>query len=295
MAPDNDSTIGRSHGRSEKVGSVDSSGINNGDDGMGMEPGTPSGERHRTRVSVCLASYNGAAHIVEQLESILVQLGPEDEIVVVDDASTDSSVELITGITDARIRLVRSPVNEGYVKTFEKALTASRGEYVFLSDQDDVWLAGRLDLMLEALATKPVVASNFSFFGQKPRTIESLRLRTADSSRHWTNLLLLWVGVRPYYGCAMAFRREVAPLILPFPRFLHETHDQWIAMVGNLIGGIHHLEEDTLTRRLHETNTTPKKARSPLLIVRSRIMLARAFVVAVLRIRRNRGQESRRG
>jgi len=258
-----------------------------------MGSGTHPGEGRSTRVSVCMASYNGAAHVVEQLESILAQLGPDDEVVIVDDASTDTSVDVITRVGDTRIRVIPSPINEGYVKAFEKALIASRGEYVFLSDQDDLWLPGRLDLMLEALAVKPVVASNFSFFGQKPRTIESLRLKASDSSKRWINLLLLWVGVRPYYGCAMAFRRDLAPLVLPFPCFLHETHDQWIAMVGNLVGGMRHLEQDTLSRRLHDSNTTPKKARSPLLIVRSRIMLARAFVVAARRITLRRQQATR--
>ncbi|WP_104117272.1 glycosyltransferase [Arthrobacter sp. B1805] len=242
-----------------------------------------------------MASYNGSAHVVEQLESILAQLGPEDEIVVVDDASTDSSVDVIAGLEDGRIRLIRSPANRGYVRTFEAALLASRGQYIFLSDQDDIWLPGRLELMLGALSASPVVASNFSFFGQPPRAIESLRLKADDSTKKWTNLLLLWIGVRPYYGCAMAFRRDAAPLILPFPAFLHETHDQWIAMVGNLAGGMQHLEQDTLSRRLHDTNTTPKKVRSPLLILRARIMLARAFLVAVQRVRRYRNQEASRG
>ncbi len=259
-----------------------------------MGAGTHSSEERSIRASVCMASYNGAAHVVEQLESILAQLGSDDEVVVVDDASIDASVQMVTGLGDSRIRLIRSPSNEGYVRTFEKALTASRGDYVFLSDQDDRWLPGRLDLMLDALSAQPVVASNFSFFGQNPRAIESLRLKADDSSRRWINLLLLWIGVRPYYGCAMAFRRDVAPLILPFPRFLYETHDQWIAMVGNLIGGMRHLEQDTLSRRLHESNTTPKKSRSALLILRSRIMLARAFVVAARRIAVRRKQETTR-
>ncbi|MHA7191146.1 glycosyltransferase [Arthrobacter sp. MDT2-16] len=259
-----------------------------------MEAGKHSGEEREVRVSVCMATYNGAAHVVEQVESILAQLGPDDEVVVVDDASTDGSVDAVTRLGDHRIRIMRSPVNQGYVRTFEKALTASRGDYIFLSDQDDVWLPGRLDLMIDAMSTSPVVASNFSFFGQRPRTIESLRLRAADGHRRWANLLMLWIGVRPYYGCAMAFRREVAPLILPFPAFLNETHDQWIAMVGNLVGGMRHLEQDTLSRRLHETNTTPKRVRAPLLIVRSRMMLARAFVVAVRRVAHTRGKEAAR-
>lgn len=253
-----------------------------------MEEGQKIHGDHNVRASVCMATFNGSAHVLDQMRSILVQLGPNDELVVVDDASSDSTVEAIASLRDDRIRLLKSPINRGYVKTFETALTASRGQYIFLSDQDDLWIPGRLNLMLDALATSPVIASNFSFFGQAPRRIESLRLKAKDSPRRWANLLLLWIGVRPYYGCAMAFRRDIATVILPFPTFLTETHDQWIAMVGNLHNGMRHLEENTLSRRLHDSNTTPKGTRPALLILRSRVMLGRAFIVAIQRTRKYR-------
>ena len=242
----------------------------------------------RGQVSVCMAAYNGSAHIEEQIGSILPQLRVDDELVIVDDASTDDTAKIIEALEDPRIRLIRSPVNRGYVKTFEAALTASRGDYIFLSDQDDVWLPGRVDAMVAELRNADVVASNFGYFGQSPRRIESLRLRSSDGGRRWANLFMLWIGVRPYYGCAMAFRRTARNLILPFPAFLVETHDQWIALVGNLHGSMAHLDVDTLNRRLHENNTTPKKARSLKLILRSRIMLARAFFVALARILRQK-------
>lgn len=238
-----------------------------------------------TRVSVCMAAYNGAEHIREQIDSILSELGPNDELVVVDDASTDNTREAVACVEDSRIRLIPSPVNRGYVRTFEAALTHSRGEYVFLADQDDLWIPGRVQRMVDALQDAEVVASNFSFFGQQPRAIESLRLRSADSGRRWANLFALWVGYRPYYGCSMALRRSVLPLVLPFPVFLTETHDQWIAMVGNLLGRMRHLEEDTLQRRLHDANTSPKQWRSLRVILRARLMLLRAFLVAAGRTR----------
>ena len=249
-----------------------------------IHPSSPS----RGRVSVCMASYNGSAHIAEQIASILPQLYAGDELVIVDDASTDDTAAIVEAIGDPRIRLIRSATNRGYVRTFEAALTASTGEFIFLSDQDDVWVPGRVDAMVTELQHADVVASNFGYFGQAPRRIESLRLRSSDSSRRWTNLLALWIGVRPYYGCAMAFRSSARHLILPFPSFLVETHDQWIALVGNLEGSMVHLEENTLNRRLHENNTTPKKARSLRQILRARIMLARAFFVALERMRRGK-------
>ncbi|UWX96295.1 glycosyltransferase [Arthrobacter zhaoxinii] len=253
-----------------------------------MNPSTSPSAADRGQVSVCMAAYNGAAHIEEQIASILPQLAHGDELVIVDDASTDNTAAVVEALQDPRIKLIRSSTNRGYVRTFEAALAASTGEYVFLSDQDDVWVPGRVESMVAELQHADVVASNFGYFGHQPRRIESLRLRSADSSRRWANLLMLWIGVRPYYGCAMAFRGSIRDVVLPFPAFLVETHDQWIALVGNLRGSMAHLEADTLNRRLHDNNTTPKKARSLLLILRSRIMLARAFVVALMRMRGRR-------
>lgn len=238
------------------------------------------------RISVCLAAYNGAAFIREQLETILPELTSSDEVVVVDDASTDSTVDVVEELADDRIRIIALPHNVGYVRAFERALTESRGRYIFLSDQDDHWLPGRVEAMIGVLRSKDVVASNFGFFGHDPRAIESRRLQARDDDRRWRDLLLLWVGVMPYYGCAMAFRREAVAQILPFPPFLRETHDQWIAMIGLLSGSIAHLEEDTLVRRLHDLNTTPKKNRPLRVILRSRVMLARAAGTALRRVRR---------
>ena len=244
------------------------------------------------RVSVCLAAYNGDKYIIEQISSILPQLEQRDELIVVDDASTDTTADLVSGICDNRVKLLRSPKNSGYVKTFERAMFASQGDYIFLADQDDVWLPGRVDAMIHALSAAEVVASNFAFFGGKPRTIESIRLRSRDSSRRGANLFALWVGYRPYYGCAMAVRREALDLILPFPPFLLETHDQWIALVGNLRGRIVHLEEETLIRRLHSDNNTPKSWRGLGVILHARWMLLRAFLEASSRIYRKDRAES---
>ena len=80
------------------------------------------------RISVCMASYRGALYIEEQISSILQELGPNDELVIVDDASPDDTVEVIREFNDPRVRLIQNASNSGYVRTFEKAVLASEGE-----------------------------------------------------------------------------------------------------------------------------------------------------------------------
>lgn len=235
------------------------------------------------RVSVCMATYNGQDFVANQINSILQQLSPEDELIVVDDASRDDTVEVVQGIADPRIRLLPNPENRGYVASFERAIASSTGRYIMLSDQDDVWLPGRVQLLIESLQGRYFAASNFTVFGGTANALQKLRLKEKDSSRRFANLFATWIGLRPYYGCTMAFRAEGKELVLPFPAFLNETHDQWIALVANLHGQMIHVEAPTVARRLHDQNTTPKTMRPLTTIFRARAMLVRALYVAVAR------------
>lgn len=236
------------------------------------------------RVSVCMATYNGSKFVEEQLSSILGQLGPTDEVVVVDDASTDDTVARVRAIDDPRVQLVEAPQNRGYVRTFEDALGRARGEVVLLSDQDDLWVPGRVETMVEALADVQVVATNLGTLGgpdaiRGPYGQPDWYLRAADSRRHARNVLGTLAGNRPYYGCAMGLRRDALSRVLPFPAFLDESHDLWIALYGNVAGSIRHVEARTVLRRFHEDNASPNRPRGPAAVLRSRLMLVRAVVV----------------
>lgn len=230
-----------------------------------------------------MAAYNGAQHVHEQLDSILDQLTERDEVIIVDDGSTDGTREWLTTIQDPRLKAHFNEVNLGYVRNFEKALRLATGDIIMLSDQDDVWLPGRVDALILALDDAEAVASNFSYFEGTPRKMEQFRLKNGTGHHRIRNLIRLWIGIIPYYGCAMAFRRSFIQASLPFPPFLYETHDQWLAMLANVRGTMTHLERETLSRRLHAHNTTPKTFRGLSTILKARCMLTKAFIEALHR------------
>ena len=102
-------------------------------------------------ISVCLATYNGQRFIKRQITSILSQIGEEDEVVVSDDGSTDDTLTILRDLNDSRIRIIDGAHRHSPTWNFEKALEGARGEYIFLSDQDDVWMPDKVQKSVEAL------------------------------------------------------------------------------------------------------------------------------------------------
>ena len=110
------------------------------------------------RISIAMATYNGAAHIQQQLESFLSQTYPPDEVVVCDDCSTDETIEILESFRESApftVAIHRNEKNLGYTKNFEKALQNCSGELIFLSDQDDVWFPNKVERVTDVFLAHP--------------------------------------------------------------------------------------------------------------------------------------------
>src|SRR5712672_3180024 len=133
-----------------------------------METGHNGGDG---RTSVCMATFNGETYVGRQLQSILDQLSADDEVIVVDDCSTDGTVEAIKRLNDPRIAVHVNDRNRREVYSFSRAISLARHQAIFLSDQDDVWLPGRVALMRQALRTATLVTTNFEWIDQEERPL----------------------------------------------------------------------------------------------------------------------------
>src|SRR6476469_4547127 len=103
-------------------------------------------------ISVCMATYNASRYIHNQIDSIRIQLASEDEIIISDDLSEDDTLKIIRRINDPRIKIIQGNAKLGIIKNFERALYAAKGDFIFLSDQDDVWLPNKVNVCKTALA-----------------------------------------------------------------------------------------------------------------------------------------------
>lgn len=102
----------------------------------------------RKNISVAMATYNGEKFIEFQIRSILQNCIDGDEIVISDDGSTDRTIEIIKSFGDDRIKVLDGP-KKGIVKNFENAIANTKNEYIFLSDQDDIWMPEKINTIVD--------------------------------------------------------------------------------------------------------------------------------------------------
>ena len=208
-------------------------------------------------ISVCLATYNGEKYLKQQLESILSQINPDDEIVISDDASTDKTISIIESFNDKRITLLIRTTNHGLKNNFENAIKHAKGDYIFLSDQDDVWLDSKVSKTRQYLLNYDLVVSDCFLINGNHEVIQNSYYRLANSGKGVAKNIMY----NTYLGCCMAFRKTLLPYILPFPDNIH-YHDNWIGLISDIYGQVIFIESRLIYFRRHETTATSSGAKS---------------------------------
>ncbi len=213
-------------------------------------------------VSVCLATYNGEKYIREQIESILKQLQADDELVITDDASVDNTAEIIRCVQDDRIVFIQNNNRLGVIKNFEKALKVARGEYIFLSDQDDVWLDEKLQTFLRYLQKSDIIVSDAIIVNAQLEVLHASFFRLKGVRKG----LLRNFYKNNYMGCNMAFHRKVLSIALPFPDDI-PMHDIWLGIIGELFFTTRFIPEKLNLYRRHSYNVSQAGSTSPFSLI----------------------------
>lgn len=185
-------------------------------------------------VSVCMATYNGEKVVSRQLESILKQLQKNDEVVITDDCSTDDTVKEIKKINDKRILLYVNKTNKGVNKTFENSLSHASGNFIFLSDQDDIWKENKIEKVLNYFDTHKdvdIVQHDAIVVDEKNEIINEsfFRWRKYTTPNVFVNFIR-----DTHLGCCMAFRKSVLNDCLPISKIPY--HDKWIGIIAPILG-----------------------------------------------------------
>lgn len=236
-------------------------------------------------ISVCMAVFNGETYLEQQILSLILQKNKIDEVVIVDDASTDGSFEVINNLNLPNKKLFINDINLGHVKTFEKTLSYAIGDIIFLSDQDDVWMEDKIATIKKIFDLNPTV------------NLVHHELLYVDSELHKLDrpLRLINFGLqnrfgfllRQFYkpelfGCGIAIRKSLIEKLLPFPRNLY-AHDHWLSIIAALHSDVYMSPLQLVKYRQHSNNLTPKKRNTFSKILKLRILFAQMIVIALYR------------
>ncbi len=184
----------------------------------------PAGERRSkpttTRaVSVCLPTYNGADYIEEALRSILNQTYQDFELLIVDDGSTDATLDIVQSFSDPRIQVHRNPGRLGIPANWNRCLALAGGELVCIFHQDDVMLPENLERKVQMLSVDETVGFVHS-------AVETLVEASAPSSfANWIEDATedgLWDGLEYFRTLLLHGNRVCAPTVLARRRPLLE-------------------------------------------------------------------------
>lgn len=205
-------------------------------------------------VSIALCTYNGEEFLKEQLDTLVLQTYPNKEIIVVDDGSIDGTLEILENysVNYPCLKVFKNEKNMGYVKNFEKAITLCNGEYIALSDQDDIWSLNKIELLVDNIEDYALIYHDSEFINHKGISLE----------KKISDILNMYQGDLPhpffFYNCvsghSMLFKGSLRDSIIPFDK--NFFHDWWIAALATERGGIKYYDQPLVKYRQHLASNT---------------------------------------
>jgi glycosyltransferase involved in cell wall biosynthesis len=209
---------------------------------------------HKALISIALCTYNGEAYLREQLESIVNQSYSPLELIAVDDCSSDNTLSILKEYEANYpfIKVFVNPENLGYIKNFEKALKLCNGEFIALSDQDDIWDLHKIDKQVNAIGNHLMVYHDSEFVDQDGQLL----------NKKMSDIMNLYRGDQPesflFFNCisghSVLMKKELRDELLPFPNAYF--HDWWMGYVATNLGTIDCIDEPLVKYRQHHTADT---------------------------------------
>lgn len=207
------------------------------------------------KASVVMATFNGERYLKDQISSILTQLEVGDELIVVDDASTDTTISIAQSFNADQMKIIRNEKNIGVVASFERGLMLARNDYIFLSDQDDIWMPGKRNAYIAEFERSPNITTVISDLIVIDADAKVISVSFMEGKGGFKGGIFDTLWRNRYIGCSMAMKRTILDILLPFPKGL-PMHDMWIGIVGKALGSVCYLSIPYMQYRRHGSNVT---------------------------------------
>lgn len=209
-----------------------------------------------------MCTFNGEKYLKEQLDSILSQTVKVDEIIVCDDKSTDKTIEILEEYSlhnPTVFKIFKNDVTLRSVKNFEKAISLCDSDYIFLSDQDDIWNANKVEKTVSFFEHNPdldAFFSNAKFINDRSEVLPN----NLWNSIYFNSDCIGFDEIYKYIvlkrnvvtGATFCFKKEVKKYVLPFPELPQFHHDHWMAFLVSQKNKLGFILENLISYRLHD-------------------------------------------
>lgn len=220
-------------------------------------------------ISVAMTTYNGEKYIIKQLESIKNQTVKVDEIILVDDCSKDSTTKVVKDYISDNLKyckLIKNESNMGFIKSFKKAISLTKGDIIILCDHDDIWYENKVEVIkntfdsnksILALATSFVKIDEYDkIINEKVKFCHAnnnlIRHRVKKNDLNKMNFKDVAVyNISP--GCTCAFSSKIKKELLE--NNYQIPHDLQIMIIAALKKGLYYLDKVTTKYRIYNNNT----------------------------------------
>ena len=228
-------------------------------------------------LSVVMCTFNGARYVAAQLDSLRLQTCLPDELVISDDGSTDSTLEIINMFRPRapfEVRVLQKDARLGYRENFMFAAEASRGDYVAFCDQDDIWRSDKIERVLRTFSlNRPLmVYHRLRIVGPQGELLGHSNKGPGPGSLSGGKLFSPW---RYSLGLSQTFDRR----LLRYSKYRNSAidfyqagesyaHDQWIGLLASTLGDVSFIDDDLADYRQHGGNVegAPSMAFLPRLV-----------------------------
>jgi glycosyltransferase involved in cell wall biosynthesis len=204
-------------------------------------------------VSVAMATFNGANYLKEQLSSILGQTYPNLEIIITDDASSDETLAILRDYQKShdRIKIFRHRVNQGITASFEDSIKNCRGEFIAISDQDDIWELNKIEVLMNAMENEDAICSDSELIDQSGQSLNKRISSLVNLKSFYSGAPFLMGICLP--GHSLMMQGDFARYILPMPGEI--MYDRWISYCAAANNGIKYVHLPLVKYRQHESNS----------------------------------------
>ncbi len=199
-----------------------------------------------------MATFNGERYLRKQLESIYGQTYSNIEVIVTDDASSDTTQDILDEYKISHgLRYYINETNIGFKKNFEKAVSYCVGEYIAFADQDDIWLSQKLQVLIDNIGTNDLVCSNASLIDENDQVLcESLMEKIKLKICKKEDMFAYFMFRNFVTGCTTLVRKSLIEKYSPSPD-TEKYHDWWFAICASKNNGINYVVEPLVLYRQH--------------------------------------------